>query len=238
MTTWTPKRFWTEATVGEVSGRLTVLLDGRPIRTPSKALLALPSAALAAAVAAEWAAQDETLRPATMPMTRLANTAIDRVTPEFDAVAAIVAAFGETDLLCYRAGAPEELVRRQAEAWDPLLDWAARRHGARLAVTTGILPVGQPEAAIAALAGAVRALSPWELTALHELVSLTGSLVLGLAVAGGACPADAAWTLSRIDEDWQTEQWGADAEAEATAERRRSEYLEAVRFHDLLRGVA
>jgi chaperone required for assembly of F1-ATPase len=238
MTTWAAKRFWTEATVGEVSGSLTVLLDGRPIRTPSKSLLALPSTALALAVADEWAAQGESIRPDTMPMTRFANTALDRVAPEFEAVARIVAAFGETDLLCYRAEGPAELVRRQAEAWDPLLDWAAGRYGVRLVTTAGVLPVGQPPPSIDRLAAEVRSLSHWELTALHELVSLTGSLILGLAVAEKVLPTGSAWVLSRIDEDWQIGQWGEDAEAKAAAERRLGEFRDAVRFLDLVRGVA
>ena len=238
MTTWAPKRFWKEATVGEVSGSLTVLLDGRPIRTPSKALLALPSTALALAVAGEWAAQEETVRPETMPMTRFANTALDRVAPEFEAVAGIVAAFGETDLLCYRADGPAELVRRQAEAWDPLLDWAAGKYGVRLIATSGVLPVEQPASTVERLAAEVSSLSHWELTALHELVSLTGSLILGFAVAEKARPAASVWGLSRIDEDWQVEQWGEDAEAIAASERRRVEFLDAVRFLDLVRGIA
>jgi len=237
MTEWAAKRFWTEATVAEEAGGHVVLLDGRPIRTPSRALLALPTAHLASALAEEWNRQEDVLRPATMPMTRLANTALDRVAPDLDAVADIVAAYGETDLLCYRADRPEELCRRQREAWDPLLDWADERFGARLRLTAGVLPVAQSGRALASLSAVVQALSPWRLTALHELVSLTGSLVIGLAVAERARRPDEAWTLSRIDEDWQIAQWGGDSEAEAAATRRREEFLEAVRFDGLVTGV-
>lgn len=234
MTDWAQKRFWKNATVAEVSGSPAVLLDGRPIRTPSRALLTLPSIALAEAVAEEWARQDQTVRPETMPMTRFANTAIDRVAPAFDAVAAIVAAYGETDLLCYRAEAPEELLQRQISFWDPPLDWAAARFGARLRTTTGVTPVPQASDALARLGKAVRASSPWRLTGLHELVSMTGSLVLGLAVTEKAIAADEAWALSRIDEEWQIAQWGRDEEADATSDRRRAEFSQAVWFLDLL----
>jgi chaperone required for assembly of F1-ATPase len=237
MAEWALKRFWSDVTLGGEATGLTVLLDGRPIRTPSKALLALPTRALAEAVAAEWAGQEDLVRPATMPMTRYANTALDRVAPEFEAVARIVAAYGETDLLCYRAAAPAALRQRQAEAWDPLLDWAAERFGARLVATTGVLPVSQPGAALDRLAAAVHAQSPWRLAALHDLVSLTGSLLIGLAVAEGVRPPEVAWDLSRIDEDWQILQWGRDDEAEAAAARRRTELLDAARFLDLLDTV-
>jgi chaperone required for assembly of F1-ATPase len=230
MTGWTPKRFWKDVTIGEDAGGHTVLLDGKPIRTPAKALLALPSRPLAEDVAAEWARQEDVVRPATMPMTRLANTAMDRVTPERAAVAAIIAAYAETDLLCYRAEGPEELRLRQDAAWDPVLDWAEGRFGARLHPTSGVLPVAQPAASLARLAEAAEIQSPWRLTGLHELVSLTGSLVLGLAVAEGAWTPEAAWNLSRVDEEWQYAQWGRDEEADAAAERRRVEFIDAARF--------
>jgi chaperone required for assembly of F1-ATPase len=237
MTGWAAKRFWSEVTVAGESGRHAVFLDGRPIRTPLKAPLALPTADLARAVAAEWERQADVIRPDTMPMTRLANTVIDRVAPSIAAVADIVAAYGETDLLCYRAEAPEELRRIEAEAWDPLLDWAAESFGARLVPTSGVVPVAQPEEALARLLTEVRALSPWRLAALHELVSLTGSLVLGLAVDREELTPDAAWDLSRVDEEWQIAQWGRDAEADAAAERRRGEFMEAIRFTRLIGPV-
>jgi chaperone required for assembly of F1-ATPase len=234
MTGWAPKRFWTEVTLGEVEGSHAVLLDGKPIRTPAKALLTLPTLPLAQAVAEEWARQEDVLRPATMPMTRLANTALDRVVPEFAAVARIVAAYAETDLLCYRAEAPDELRRLQDEAWDPLLDWAEDRFGARLLPTSGVVPIAQPPEALDRLATEVASRSAWHLTPLHELVSLTGSLVLGLAVADEVRLPEEGWALSRIDEEWQNAQWGRDAEADAAAARRQGEYLEAVRFYRLL----
>lgn len=237
MAEWALKRFWREAGVGEAEGGFTVLLDGRPIRTPLKATLTMPSRALARAAADEWDAQTDMVRPQTMPLTRLANSAIDTVGARSEEVAAIIAAFGETDLLCYRAEALAELAGLQAEAWDPMLDWADAEYNARLRTTTGILPISQDVEAIAALGRAVRALPPFELAALHELVSLSGSLVLGLATAAGTRPAETIWTMSRIDEDWQIAQWGRDDEAEAVAELKRDAFLTAHRFLTLSRAI-
>lgn len=237
MTGWTLKRFWKTVEVGEDALGHTVLLDGRTVRTPAKAVLALPTRALAEALAEEWARQEGAVDPRLMPLTRLANSAIDTVVPQFDEVASIVAAYGETDLLCYRAEGPEALRALQAEAWDPLLDWAATRHGARLAVTSGILPVPQEPDATGQLARAVRSLPPFELAAMHELVSLTGSLVLGLAVAAGVRRPEEIWNASRIDEDWQASQWGRDDEAEAASALKKQAFLLSLRFLELARAV-
>ncbi|MEM6745425.1 MAG: ATP12 family protein [Pseudomonadota bacterium] len=228
------KRFWTRAEAREAEGGWTVALDDRPLRTPKGLPFVAPCRAVAEASAEEWDAQAEKPDPATMPVTRSINTAVDRAGPEFEAIAEMVAAYGRSDLLCYRAPGPGSLVARQAEGWDPLLAWAESRHGARLICAEGIVPVAQPEAALAALDAAVRACSPFELTALHDLVALSGSLVLGLAAAEGAVEAEDAWRLSRIDEDFQAERWGEDAEAAEMAERRRREFLFAKRFLTLL----
>jgi chaperone required for assembly of F1-ATPase len=224
------KRFWTEAAVAAEDTGWSVRLDDRPLRTPARAPLLLPTAALAEAVAAEWQRQEERVRPDEMPMTRLANTALDRVEREFAAVARIVADFGETDLLCYRAAAPPELAARQAAAWDPLLDWAEDVLGARLVPTTGVIPVDQPGDALDRLRAEVLAGSVWRLTALHELVSLGGSLVIGLAVERGVVTPTEGWAHSRIDEEWQAAQWGRDDEADATADRRRRAFEDAAAF--------
>lgn len=233
MTGWAPKRFWSQATADPCEGGFTVRLDARPVRTPARAPLVLPTFALAQAVAAEWQAQDGTVKPATMPMTRMANSAIDKVAPQFDAVVDIVAAYGGTDLLCYRATGPAALADRQAEAWDPLLDWAARTLGAPLDVTAGIIPCAQPDASLARLTDAVRAEGPFRLSALHDLVAISGSLILGLAVARGHITADAAFATSRIDETWQAELWGTDDEATESESVRRAGLLEAGRFYGL-----
>lgn len=230
MSGWAPKRFWKAASVVEAEGGYGIALDGRTVKTPAKAALVVPTRALAEALAAEWEAQAELVNPATMPTTRTANSAIDKVRPQRAEVAELVAAYGGTDLLCYRAEAPDALVARQEALWDPLLDWAAQALRAPLAVTRGVVPVAQSEAALAALQAEVAALDEWQLSALHDLVGITGSLVLGLAVAHGRIPVEEAWTLSRIDEDWQAEQWGLDEEAAEHAALRRAALLDAARF--------
>jgi chaperone required for assembly of F1-ATPase len=227
---WTAKRFWAEVSVIEAEDGYAVHLDARRVMTPGKIPLALPSRAMAQAVADEWAAQDGVIKPLTMPVTRAANSAIERVRPQRLEVAAMLAAYGETDLICHRAETPEALARQQAAAWDPLLDWAESALGARLVATKGVLPVDQPPEALAALGGRVAALDEFHLTALHDLVTISGSLVLGLATAEGSVAADQAWALSRIDEEWQIAQWGHDEEAAEMAENKRTAFLSARNF--------
>jgi len=234
MSDWEMKRFWKQTGVVEVDGGWTVTLDGKPLRTPAKAPLTLPTRAYAEECAAEWEAQVDGVQPDQMPLTRSANAAIDKVSAQSDEVAELIAAYGETDLLCYRAESPDSLVRRQAEAWDPLLAWAADALGARLIPTTGIIHRPQDPQALARLAETTRALDPFELAAFHDIVAISGSLIIGFATARRAQPADALWTASRIDEDWQAEQWGVDEEAaEQTALRKRS-FLKAARIFSLL----
>ena len=237
MSGWAAKRFWKEATVEPEAGGFGVRLDGRAVKTPAKAPLVLPTRALAEAVAAEWDAQDEKIDPATMPFTRAANAAIDKVALQFDEVAGLIAAYGETALLCYRADGPESLVSRQAEAWDPLLDWAEAALGARLTATAGVMHIAQPEPALDALRARVRSLDPFALTALHDLVGLSGSLIIGFAALENWSDADTLWHLSRIDETWQEEQWGADDEATELAARKKQEFLQALRFYTLSKAT-
>lgn len=229
------KRFWKTTSVEPVPGGFTVALDGRAMKTPAKAPFVAPSRALADAAAAEWDAQDGPIRPTTMPVTRAINVAIDRVTPDHAAVVDIVAEYGATDMLCYRAAWPGPLAAREAEGWDPILDWVERTYGISMTRVEGVVHVAQPEAAVKALHAAVAAFDPYALTALHELVSIAGSLGLGLAVAAGRLDAPEAWRLSRIDEDFQIEQWGEDDEAQALAARRHRDFLAADRFLTLLR---
>ena len=229
MSGWAAQRFWAEVAVEARDDGFAVRLDGREIRTPAKARLLLPTRALAELVAAEWAAQQGRIRPETMPATRAANAALDKVRGQKAEVAELVAAYGETDLLCYRAETPQELVARQAEAWDPLLDWAARRFGVAWRVTTGVMPAAQPQPTLDRLSAHVAGFSAFELTALHDLVALSGSLVIGLAAAEGHKPQPL-WQASRIDEDWQIAQWGEDAEATALAAARRQGFEDAARF--------
>jgi len=230
MAEWKAKRFWKSASVAAAGEGFEVLLDGRKVKTPAKSALVLPTRAMAEAVAAEWDAQGADVAPQTMPVTRAANAAIDKVTPQFEEVAELIAAYGDSDLICYRAADPAGLTARQAEAWDPLVAWAGEALGAPLGVHIGVIHAPQPEPSLAALGARVRALTPFELTALHDLVSLSGSLVIGLAVLEGYRDAEALWQVSRIDEAWQTEAWGADEEAESVALRRRQAFLQADRF--------
>jgi chaperone required for assembly of F1-ATPase len=229
------KRFYKEATSGEADGgaRL-ILLDGRPVMTPAKRNLALPSAALADAVAAEWNAQGERVDPRSMPLTGLANAAIDRVAPDPEAFARSLANYGASDLLCYRAEGPDPLVRRQAEAWDPLLHWARRRFDVDFTLVEGIVHRPQPPETVERLARAVAARDPFALAALSPLVTISGSLIVALALAEGAIGVDEAWAAATVDEAWQSENWGEDALAAAALEARRLEFEAAWHFLDLL----
>lgn len=230
MSEWRMKRFWTEAAPTQTPGGWGIVLDGRPVRTPAKALLELPTLALAEVAAAEWNAQEETVDAGAMPVTRAGNSAIDKVAPQFDEVARLTADYGGTDLLCYRAAEPLDLVQRQAEGWDPLLDWAAAKLGVRLLPVAGVMFQPQDARALDRLHEQVCALDAWRLTAFSDLVALSGSLVLGFAVIRSAREAEEAWTLSRIDEEWQIEQWGADEDAAEMAEVKRRAFLDAARF--------
>ena len=235
MTGWAAKRFWKQATTEAVPGGFTVRLDTRPLKTPAKAALVVPTRAMAEAIAAEWDAQADRIDPRSMPVTRSANSAIDKVMPQKAEVAAIIAAYGATDLLCYRAEGPAALAARQAVAWDPWLARAAQVWGP-LHVTAGLVPVAQPEATLAALTDRVVSLTPFELAALHDLVAMSGSLILGLAVAERWMAAESAWALSRIDDDWQVEHWGEDAEAADVLRRKAAEFAHAAQFLELCRS--
>ena len=228
------KRFYEQVeTVGDGDG-FTVTLDGRPIRTPAKAALRLPSLGLAEAVAAEWREQGETVEPADMPIMRLASTAIDRVAARREEVIDTVAAFGGSDLLCYRAEGPAELVARQAEAWQPLLDWLAERHGVVLSVTAGIVHVEQSADALAALRTVISAYDDFALTALHTATAACGSVVVGLALIDGRLGPDEAFRAGQVDEAYQAEKWGEDSEAAKARRILAAEIEAAARFVDLL----
>jgi chaperone required for assembly of F1-ATPase len=230
---WAARRFWTKADAIATDGGFSISLDGRPVRTPQKQPLVVPTLALAEAVAAEWQAQGEKVDPATMPFTRTANSAIDTVTAQFDAIATMLADYGGSDLLCYRAEAPPDLIARQAAGWDSLLEWAAESLGAPLRTTAGIVHVAQPPDSLAVLRGLVQGQTPFQLAAFHDLVALSGSLILGLAVQHKRLTAEEAWTLSRIDEDWQISLWGEDDEAADFARQKRAAFLHADRFYGL-----
>lgn len=230
---WAPKRFWKTAHVQALPDGWAVLLDTRPVKTPAKTALVLPTEGLARLVAAEWDAQQGKIDPNAMPATRMANSALDKVRPMVGAVADHLAEYGGSDLLCYRAAKPAELVRRHAQAWDPLLDWAAEALNARLTVTVGVIHVPQPEAALAALRAHVRDLTAFQLAAFHDLVAISGSLILALAVAKARLTPEDAWSIARIDETFQAEEWGEDEEATEVASLKRADFLSAARFFAL-----
>lgn len=227
------KRFYKAATAGEAENGWTVHLDGKPIRTPAKAAFIAPENA-AKAAAAEWDAQEDVVNPGNMPITRAINSSIDRTAPEFDAVVEMVAAYGGSDLICYRADGPAELVNRQIAAWNPLIEWARDRFDAQLVTATGVMHTPQPEAGLQNLAKAVAKYEPLALTALYDLVALSGSLVIGLAVAEKQMSVEDGWANSRVDETWQAEQWGVDDEAAALAARKKGEFAAAAHLLTLL----
>lgn len=225
------KRFYADVTVADGA----ILLDGRPLRTPARAPLAVPAPRLAEAIAAEWRGQGERIDPRAMPLTGLANAALDRVAPDPAAFARPLAAYAETDLLCYRADAPAALAAAQAAAWDPLLDWARARYDVRFALAAGIVHVPQPAATRDRLAGALLALGPFALAAMQPLVTIGGSLVAALALAEGAVGPDAAFDATHLDELWQARQWGEDALAREARDARRRDVLAAACFLELAR---
>jgi chaperone required for assembly of F1-ATPase len=227
------KRFYKEVTLEPAEGGTRLLLDGRPVKTPAKHVLEVPAGAFAEAVAEEWASQGEDIDPATMPLTRLANTVIDGVAARAEEVRASLCGYGETDLICHWAEAPQSLVERQAAAWQPVLDWFAAR-GAAFQPVQGIVAQGQDNSALDKLASEIAALDLFALAALHEMTSLTGSVLLALAAVRGGIEVDAVWEAAHIDERFQIEQWGEDAEARARYESRRAAYDDAVRALRLL----
>jgi chaperone required for assembly of F1-ATPase len=233
MSAWKAKRFWQAATAEACEGGFTVRLDGRAVKTPARRALVLPTLAMAKVIAAEWDAQQGLVKPDTMPATRAANSALDKVAEQFDEVAGLLAAYGETDLLCYRATGPAALVARQADGWDPLLAWCATTLQAPLIATAGVMHIDQPAASVAVLRDLVHGFTPFQLAAVHDLIAISGSLVLALAVTRGRLKVEQAWDLSRIDETWQNEQWGVDDEAAALESLKHHALLEAARFYGL-----
>lgn len=228
------KRFWKDVATVPVAEGHDIHLDGKPVRTPGRAALTLPTPALADAVAEEWRAVAETIDPRAMPLTGLANAAIDRIAPDTTSFAAGLSRYAESDLFCYRADNPLELRLRQDAAWDGLLRWAAQRYDAPLTVTTGIMHCSQSPESLARLADAVAARSAFELAALYPLVTITGSLIAALALLEGAANADDVWSAVNLDEDWQAEHWGEDSLAREARAARRADYDAGVRLLALL----
>jgi len=228
------KRFWKEVAVEREADGFALALDGRPVKTPGRAALLLPTLALAEAVAGEWRAVGEDIDPRAMPLTGLANAAIDRVVPAHAQFAAGLAAYGETDLLYYRADGPEILIARQAAAWDPLLDWARGRYDVHFETATGVMHHPQPPATVTRLAEAVAALDGFHLAGLSPVVTIGGSLVAALALLEGHAGRDAVWAAVETDETWQVEQWGDDDIAIKARETRKADFDAGARFLSLL----
>jgi chaperone required for assembly of F1-ATPase len=228
------KRAYKQAAARAAEGGWGVALDGRPMRTPAKHELIVPSAALAEAIAAEWDAQQDEIRPATMPLTRLAATAIDRTRTQRELVVAEAANYAGTDLVCYRAEHPPALIARQHAEWQPLIDWAMQRYDAALAVTSGVVPQPQSPAALKAFAAAVAAQDDFRLTALHTMTTACGSLVIALALMERRLDAASAFAVSQLDETFQIEAWGEDAEATARRKSLAEDIEAAARFVQLL----
>ncbi len=223
------KRFYREAQAAPHEGGFAVTLDGRVARTPAKAKLVVPSLALAQGLAAEWAAQDEILQPHAMPLTRLVNSALDGVAKAMAETVASVAAYAGADLVVFRADEPAALAERQAAAFDPVLAFAERRLGARFRLAGGLIPVAQPDLSLAAVRAAVEAhADPIALAALADLTSLSGSVLIALAVAQGELTGEAAWAAAYVDENFQIERWGRDAEAQARQDARGRDFAAAV----------
>lgn len=223
-----PKRFYKDVAVVEGDEGYSIQLDGRPVRTPAKNPLTAPTVALADLIRAEWEAQGEHIDPATMPVTKLLNTAIDGVASDPQAVFDDMLRFSSSDLLSYRADAPEELVERQSQRWDPIIEWAAADLGARFILIEGIMPQDQPREATNAFAATLQKYNtPIELACLHTMTTLTGSAILALAFAEGRVPCEEAWSLSHLDEDWTDEHWGTDPEAQSRRARRQEEFQAA-----------
>ncbi|MGC2414383.1 MAG: ATP12 family protein [Stellaceae bacterium] len=228
------RRVYAAVDTRPVEGGWGITLDGKPMRTPIKNALVLPSAALAAAIAAEWDAQQGEIRSSTMPLFRLAATAIDRTPAQRDLIVEEVAGYAGTDLLCYRAEHPPALAALQHAVWQPLIDWATQRYGARLAVTSGVVPAAQSPAAMRAFAAAVAAQDDFRLTALHTLTACCGSIVIALALMDGRLDTNAAFAASQLDETFQIEAWGEDAEAAARRSNIAADIEAAARFLELI----
>lgn len=232
MNAWKAKRFWKGTSVVELPTGFSVKLDERDVKTPAKADLILPTYAMAKAIAREWDAQQEEIDPHSMPVTRAANAAIDKVSQQQKEVTDIVAAYADADLLCYRAVGPISLIERQNQAWDPLLDWAEDTFGVRLQLVEGVMHAAQNQEELKKLTADVHKMDAFALTAFHELVSLSGSFVIGLATIYKRNPPQELWQIARVDEIWQNEQWGEDEEAQEAARYKESEFVQATQFYD------
>ncbi len=225
-----PRRFYKTVTIGETDSGYDIRLDDRVVRTPLKRDFAVPSREMAQAIAVEWEEQQTHINPATMIVTRLANTAVDRVRDDEMRIVGELTGFAASDLVCYRAGSPEPLVKRQALHWDPVLDWMKSAHGVQFVCVEGIIHHAQADTVLATVSQALQAEDNFRLTAIHNITTLTGSTLIAMMTAAGALSGEAAWAAAHVDEDWQIEQWGSDGEAEARRAMRKLDFDATTRF--------
>lgn len=229
-----PKKFYTAVAVEQQDNAFTVLLDGRSVRTPQRAAFMVPTHALAEAVAAEWRQQSDVINPETMPLTKLCNSTLDGVCANRDLVIDDIANYANHDAICYRADTPDELVARQTEALDPVIDWAEQTLGVRWMCTVGVMPVVQPASCAQAVRAALADVTAFHIAVLHQLTTLTGSALLALAYQHQVLSFDRMWQAAHIDEDFQIERWGQDSEAEARRQQRHHEAAAADRLFKLV----
>jgi len=231
------KRFFKTAEARAEGSLFRVVLDERPIRTPEGSDLVFPTLALATHVAEEWSEQEDEIKPLTMPIMRLACTAVDKVAPVREQVIDQLVRYGESDLVCYRSTEPDDLIALQNETWQPVLDWLDHSHGIKLNVTHGIVHVAQPQDALVRLAKRIAVYNDFELAGLGELTQLTGSLALALACMSGELSGDAVFLASQLDDDWQADKWGEDSEAVERRKNLQADISAAVQFIEKLGGV-
>jgi chaperone required for assembly of F1-ATPase len=224
------KRFWKEASVVQADEGYNVTLDGHPVRTPSKSALIIRYHAIAEQIAAEWMAQEEEVDPTTMPATRMVNSVIDKVSINADAIVEMLAEYAGTDLLCYRATTPQSLITEQARVWDPLLQWSADTMNAPLNSTSGVMFAAQDDASVDIYRYRLRELNHYQLAGVHDLITISGSMVISMALISNHISLDQAWIAATIDEAWQEKQWGADDEAQETLSKKRADFEFAYGF--------
>ena len=236
MSEWKQKRFWKNAHVVSSETGYLIKLDDKILKTPAKKQMLLPTEALAKKVASEWDEQVEEIDPTTMPFTKSSNAALDKVSEQFEEVTSLLGEYGDTDLLYYRADSPPELQKRQKTGWDPIVNWAETTFKVQINCGTGIVYIAQNEKLISEIHIKINNLSIFELTAFYDMVSITGSLILGLAIINGRLSAEEAYQLSRIDEQWQLEQWGEDEEAQVASNQKNIAILHSEEFFALSDG--
>ena len=230
MSEWKNKRFWDKADITVVDEGFGITLDGRPVKTPQKQNLLVPTEQMARAISDEWDAQEEVVDPTSMPWTRSANSAIEKVRIQRKDVENHLAEYAASDLLCYRAAAPQELTQRQEKRWGPGMTWIEETYDAPFSTTTGVMPVVQPSESVRKLSALMTSMDDFELTGFHDLVTVSGSFMIATSVIKKRYLPEDAWSLSRLDEEWQTEQWGVDEEAEEVAALKKTAFQHAFDF--------